>query len=172
MPNSLCPSVLKKLIFISQIAHHKSLDYLCNNIVIQLWFYQWCIWQSFFWLLGKATLADALQNSPSFQVKCYKRMLCNFAINCVPINKASIPILIKFRFCYTDFQHYIIISYLINICKAPPIAAFKTLAKAKFILTIRGNCTPNQKLACFVLLLKIINTFLKNNICILKFKEA
>ena len=26
--------------------------------------------------------------------------------------------------------------------------------------------TPNQKLACFVLYLKIINTFLKNNICI------
>ena len=32
---------------------------------------------------------------------------------------------------------------------------------------LRGNCTPNQKLACFVLYLKIINTFLKNNICIL-----
>ena len=32
----------------------------------------------------------------------------------------------------------------------------------------RGNCTPNQKLAGFVFYLKIINTFLKNNICILK----
>ena len=32
----------------------------------------------------------------------------------------------------------------------------------------RGNCTPNQKLASFVLYLKIINIFLKNNICILK----
>ena len=31
---------------------------------------------------------------------------------------------------------------------------------------LRGNCTPNQKLACFVLQLKIINTFWKNNICI------
>ena len=24
---------------------------------------------------------------------------------------------------------------------------------------LRGNCTPNQKLACFVLYLKIVNTF-------------
>ena len=32
---------------------------------------------------------------------------------------------------------------------------------------LRENCTPNQKLACFVLYLKIINTSLKNNICIL-----
>ena len=32
---------------------------------------------------------------------------------------------------------------------------------------LRGNCTPNQKLVCFVLCLKIINTFLENNICIL-----
>ena len=31
----------------------------------------------------------------------------------------------------------------------------------------RGYYIPNQKLACFVLYLKIINTFLKNNICIL-----
>ena len=29
---------------------------------------------------------------------------------------------------------------------------------------LRGYCTPYQKLACFVLYLKIINTFLKNNI--------
>ena len=27
------------------------------------------------------------------------------------------------------------------------------------LLYLRGNCTPNQKLACFVLYLKIINTF-------------
>ena len=27
-----------------------------------------------------------------------------------------------------------------------------------------GNCTPNQKLACFVIYLKIINTFLKHDI--------
>ena len=26
---------------------------------------------------------------------------------------------------------------------------------------LRGNCTPDQKLACFVLYLKIVNTFLK-----------
>ena len=29
---------------------------------------------------------------------------------------------------------------------------------------LMGYCTPNQKLACFVLYLKIINTILKNNI--------
>ena len=29
---------------------------------------------------------------------------------------------------------------------------------------LKGNCTPNQKLVCFVLYLKIVNTFLKNNI--------
>ena len=28
---------------------------------------------------------------------------------------------------------------------------------------LREYCTPNQKLACFVLYLKIINTFLKND---------
>ena len=33
---------------------------------------------------------------------------------------------------------------------------------------LRGFCTPNHKLACFVLYHKIINTFLKNYICILK----
>ena len=29
-------------------------------------------------------------------------------------------------------------------------------------------CTPNQKLACFVLYLKIVDTFLQNNVCILQ----
>ena len=33
---------------------------------------------------------------------------------------------------------------------------------------LRGYCTLNHKLACFVLYLKIINTLLKNNICTLK----
>ena len=35
--------------------------------------------------------------------------------------------------------------------------------------SLRGNCTPNQKLSCFVLYLKIINTFWrkKKDICIL-----
>ena len=39
------------------------------------------------------------------------------------------------------------------------------------INSLRGYCTPNLKLACFVCYLKIINTFfvcVKNNICILK----
>ena len=33
---------------------------------------------------------------------------------------------------------------------------------------LRGNCTPNQKLACFALYLKIVTTFLQNNVYILK----
>ena len=37
-----------------------------------------------------------------------------------------------------------------------------------FNYSCKSNCTPNQKLACFVLYLKIINTFLKNNRCISK----
>ena len=32
---------------------------------------------------------------------------------------------------------------------------------------LRGYYTPNQKVACFVLYLKIINTVMKNYICIL-----
>ena len=34
--------------------------------------------------------------------------------------------------------------------------------------SLKGVMHPNQKLACFVCYLKIINTFLKNNICIWK----
>ena len=33
--------------------------------------------------------------------------------------------------------------------------------------TLRRYCTPNQKLACFVLYRKIINKFMKNNTSIL-----
>ena len=33
---------------------------------------------------------------------------------------------------------------------------------------LRGCCTSNQKLACFVLYLKIISPFLKNNVRILQ----
>ena len=35
------------------------------------------------------------------------------------------------------------------------------------ICPLRGYCTPNQKLAGFVLHLKIVNAFMKNNKCIL-----
>ena len=34
--------------------------------------------------------------------------------------------------------------------------------------TLRGKGTPNQNLACFVHYLKIINTFLENNMCIME----
>ena len=37
--------------------------------------------------------------------------------------------------------------------------------------TSLGYCTSYQKLACFVLHLKIINTFLENNLYIVMFKE-
>ena len=30
-------------------------------------------------------------------------------------------------------------------------------------MLLRGKCTPNQKLTCFELYLKIVNTFLKNH---------
>ena len=36
------------------------------------------------------------------------------------------------------------------------------------LFRLKRELHPNQKLACFVLYLKIINTFLENNICILK----
>ena len=39
-------------------------------------------------------------------------------------------------------------------------------AKASSCDPLRGYCTSYSKLACFVLYLKIVNTFLKNNICI------
>ena len=35
-----------------------------------------------------------------------------------------------------------------------------------WVSPLRGYYTPNQKLACFVLYLKIINTFLQNSTCI------
>ena len=37
------------------------------------------------------------------------------------------------------------------------------------VLRLRGYCTTILKLACFVCYLKIINTFLKSNVCILKY---
>ena len=33
-------------------------------------------------------------------------------------------------------------------------------------MAVKGNYTPSQKVACFVLNLEIIKTFLNNNICI------
>ena len=54
---------------------------------------------------------------------------------------------------------------VLHRAKKRPDSFFKPL--------LRGNCTPNWKLACFVLYPKIINTFLKNNnnICILLSKK-
>ena len=36
------------------------------------------------------------------------------------------------------------------------------------ITSLKGYCTPNLKLACFVCYLKIINNLLKHNVYILK----
>ena len=38
----------------------------------------------------------------------------------------------------------------------------------KLLFLLRGYCTPNLELACFVCYLKIVNTFMKNNACILE----
>ena len=49
-----------------------------------------------------------------------------------------------------------------------------TLTCKSWNIGLRGYCTSYQKLACFVLYLKIINNFLKNKVYILKkklFKE-
>ena len=37
----------------------------------------------------------------------------------------------------------------------------------RYLHILRENCTPNQKLACFALYLKIVNSFLQNNVYIL-----
>ena len=42
------------------------------------------------------------------------------------------------------------------------------LIEKHLLETLRGYCTPNLKLACFVCYRKIINTVLKNNACIIK----
>ena len=47
--------------------------------------------------------------------------------------------------------------------KSPPIAISK-FANTSSCDPLRGYCTSYPKVACFVLYLKIVNTFLKNNI--------
>ena len=37
-----------------------------------------------------------------------------------------------------------------------------------FLMSLRGTAPPTQKLACLEPYLKVINIFLKNNICILQ----
>ena len=49
------------------------------------------------------------------------------------------------------------------------ITTIKTASEGKdYRAALTGYCFPNQKLGYFVCYLKIINTFLKNNICILE----
>ena len=54
----------------------------------------------------------------------------------------------------------LIVALLTYICDNSQEGEVSSLLKGVLL-------TPNQKLACFLLYLKIINTFLKNNICIL-----
>ena len=60
-------------------------------------------------------------------------------------------------------QEHILFNRILHVVPA----FFFFLRESDFILLLRGNFTHNQKLACFVLYLKIINTILKNNMCIL-----
>ena len=46
-------------------------------------------------------------------------------------------------------------------------ASIETSATAA-LTSLREYCIPNQKLTCFMLYLKMINIFLKNDICILQ----
>ena len=55
----------------------------------------------------------------------------------------------------TNFKIYLYINFI------------KLYQGSLIMIILRGYYNPNQKLACFVCYLKIINTFLKNNICIL-----
>ena len=48
-----------------------------------------------------------------------------------------------------------------------PLTANWSIFQKQYNL-LRGNCTPNQKLACFALYLKTVNTFVQNNVYILK----
>ena len=77
-----------------------------------------------------------------------------------------------------DFIHCVVTSLLTNWKTQPPPPHTHTHTPVdRYMLTepnsklrsvLRGYCTPNQLLACFVVYLKIINTLLKNNRCILK----
>ena len=62
-------------------------------------------------------------------------------------------------------QHWSVHSPNTKVTRAVLISSPIDMYKKKH--SFRGNCTPNQKLACFVLYLKIVNTFLKKNVRIL-----
>ena len=101
-----------------------------------------------------------------------------------PFNKSNIGrkllfvFLVKFSFGIWGIDRYIMPNYS---AKSQVLGCHTNFyANDWFTIMIVPNLTccflkgvlhPNQKLTCFVLYLKIINIFLKNNICILKFKE-
>ena len=91
---------------------------------------------------------------------------------CVGYN-GVIPKFVKFLIMASD-----------DLCQVPYLSGVKTWQEKliymlcclftaltriqnEFFNCLRGYCTSYQKLACFVLYLKIINNFLKNRLCIL-----
>ena len=70
---------------------------------------------------------------------------------------------------YTCRCHSDVCMYIMRMAAIVRIPRNSVLwEKVKKVNCLRGNCTPNQELASFVPYLKIINTFLKNDTCILK----
>ena len=57
---------------------------------------------------------------------------------------------------FGQFMHFMLYMGLLNHC-------------FQYFSDLRGNCTPDQKLACFVVYLKIIITL--KNVCILKLSK-
>ena len=62
--------------------------------------------------------------------------------------------------CCMCCQHYVL-----HVLSVPAHNYDTGVIRRKMLL--RGYCTSYQKLACFVLYLKIINNFVKNKLCIL-----
>ena len=52
-------------------------------------------------------------------------------------------------------------------CNKMGLRNIRNILSENVFFTLRGYCTRNLKLECFVLYLKIINMFVKNNTCIL-----
>ena len=66
----------------------------------------------------------------------------------------------KMKLLYLTRVTIILSRFKQNLCKK---ALYYVYTKNTISIWLRGNCTPNQKLARFVLYLKIVNTFFKNS---------
>ena len=73
---------------------------------------------------------------------------------------------------HSQYLYYPIKKYIQGVRIKQPFPAVQIMEmlnnyyRISFVTSKRGTMPPNQKLACFVLYLKIINTFLKNSTCI------